>query len=336
MPKIKNYHINLWVTKKIRLIIAVAFLCIITAFFYVYEFPLNIDFFKAEIKDQFITIESVINKSNLRNKVIYGSNGWLFYFREVSTIVQRWNHNENNYKAFNIFNEHLKKTQTSLILVPVPNKAEIYSEKIFANSEFELMIRNKRRKFFRLFENSGIKTIDLFDLFMKTKEDSSLYYKTDTHWNSFGKMIAATEVSKCNFFSDLASSNLNAGILRDSTINMHGDLQNMLLDDQNADTVVVKMVVDSFRTLMPARNNSEILIIGDSFAGEQGKINANFGAYLSYLLHQSVDTKYSINSDGNKFVQYAQKSFNSYKIKPKIVVLVFSSRKLLWDMNSDY
>jgi len=230
----------------------------------------------------------------------------------------------------------LKKTQTSLILVPVPNKAEIYSEKIFANSKIELMIRNKRNNFFRQFEKSGIETIDLFDLFMIKKQDSSLYFKTDTHWNSFGKMIAATEVSKCNCFSDLAPSNLNAGILRDSTLNMEGDLQNILLDDQNADTVVVKMVVDNFRTLRPARNNSEILIIGDSFAGEQEKINANFGAYLSYLLHQSVDTKYSINSDGNKFVQYAQKIFNSYKIKPKIVLLVFSSRKLLWHINADY
>jgi hypothetical protein len=103
MPKINKFHINLWVTKQIGFIIAVAFLCIIImAFFYVYEIPLNIDFFKAEIKDQFITIESVTNKSNLKNKVIRGSNGWLFYFREVSTIVQRWNHNENNYKAFKL------------------------------------------------------------------------------------------------------------------------------------------------------------------------------------------------------------------------------------------
>ncbi len=80
------------------------------------------------------------------------------------------------------FHKQLEAGGIELILVPVPCKALVYSEKLGGPAEGRL--DTVHQEFYKLLAAEGVKVLDLADAFGKEKaKGPDLYCKTDTHWS---------------------------------------------------------------------------------------------------------------------------------------------------------
>jgi alginate O-acetyltransferase complex protein AlgJ len=80
------------------------------------------------------------------------------------------------------FHKQLEAGGIELILVPVPCKALVYSEKLGGPAEGRL--DTVHQDFYKLLAAEGVKVLDLADAFGKEKaKGPDLYCKTDTHWS---------------------------------------------------------------------------------------------------------------------------------------------------------
>ena len=134
-------------------------------------------------------------------KVMIGTNGWLFYNSEAagdSHSIDDYEGNvsftEQDLKNIESNLEHIqsglaKKGITFIVLV-APNKSSIYDEYLPANVRSKKGISRYDQLYERLKSNKQITSIDVKQLLLQHKNDGQLYYKTDTHWNSYGGFLA--------------------------------------------------------------------------------------------------------------------------------------------------
>lgn len=79
------------------------------------------------------------------------------------------------------------------LLVLAPNKHSIYKDKLPANLRYNG--ENNTDIIIKTAKNLGVKILDLRQVLIENKEQM-LYYKTDTHWNNKGALIAYNEIIK--------------------------------------------------------------------------------------------------------------------------------------------
>jgi len=86
--------------------------------------------------------------------------------------------------------DYLKSKGIGLLLVVVPNKESVYPEflpddikKINPTTHLDQI-----EEYFN--KNSDIRFLDLKPTFMAAKQTQQIYYKTDSHWNSYGAFLA--------------------------------------------------------------------------------------------------------------------------------------------------
>ncbi|MGH8017334.1 MAG: alginate O-acetyltransferase AlgX-related protein, partial [Opitutaceae bacterium] len=85
------------------------------------------------------------------------------------------------------FNRQLEGAGIALILVPVPPKAVIYPEHLFANFDEESVaggrIDEVHQVFYELLREQGVEVLDLVPAFLEAKETTQMFCKQDTHWS---------------------------------------------------------------------------------------------------------------------------------------------------------
>jgi alginate O-acetyltransferase complex protein AlgJ len=92
--------------------------------------------------------------------------------------------------------KHFNDKGIKLIYLPLPDKENIYSYMLPLNMKSKNNEVAIRKLYSRLLEE-GISTIDLYSLFTGgSTNDKFLYFKDDTHWNSYGVAIAAKATTK--------------------------------------------------------------------------------------------------------------------------------------------
>lgn len=138
-------------------------------------------------------------------KVLVGTEGWLYYKSEAVPD----GHSLDDYQgksplSHNQIDEivnNLTEIQTQLsqkniqfIVVVAPSKHTIYPEFLPDHIQ-ESPGETRFDQIIGEFENSESNPIlDLREPLMSKKEDKQLYYKTDSHWNSYGAFIAYEEL----------------------------------------------------------------------------------------------------------------------------------------------
>jgi hypothetical protein len=148
--------------------------------------------------------KSFFNTSS-SNQVVMGKDGWLFYslpnaphWDPIATYMglNRFSDDQLSFlvNKFVRFDQNLKEQGSEFILVIPPNKHTVYSEYlpglIRKNAKETRMAQLIRC----LKDNTDVKVVDLRDAFEKEHKQNQIYYKTDTHWNSYGAYIAYTEI----------------------------------------------------------------------------------------------------------------------------------------------
>lgn len=145
------------------------------------------------LRKAFVSINAyfeLIKGNNGANGIYLGKDGYL-----IEKPYERDNRLELNIDRINKFTEQVgKKT----VLVAVPSKGFIYSDKLPANS-MDYLDDEYCDKINSL-TDSNITVIDLRNAFKESADEIQLFYKTDHHWTADGAFVAYKEISKAEGF----------------------------------------------------------------------------------------------------------------------------------------
>lgn len=151
--------------------------------------------------------KSLFHASTKPNQVIIGKNNWLFYTSEndgVLNCITRKNHlTASDLKQFikTIYftDSILNARGIKYLKVVWPNKSSVYPEllptrvKWLKNQEL-----SKREQILEAKKSTEpqLPFLDLTPFFLAHKNDTPLYLRTDTHWNTWGAFLAYQELFK--------------------------------------------------------------------------------------------------------------------------------------------
>ncbi len=282
---------------------------------------------------------------NLGNeKVIVGKDGWLFFAGDYEYLInsgfltrERLHKRmltgvqPDPVKAILNFKEQLAERSIKLILLPVPVKPMIYSDKLCGNVG---PIQNiSWREFKEKLSAEGITVLDLSMMFHEMrKKGIEPYLKTDTHWTPEGMFCASAMLSEV-----IDGKKAKAVPEKAQTICNLGDIA-MMLNLPDCKKYFPFETIHNPVFSAKINRDSDILLLGDSFANifslDSMKWGANSGLAeaLSYHLERPVDA--ILRNDAGAF---ATRQLLSNELKrgrdrlagKKVVVWEFAIRELV-------
>jgi len=241
-----------------------------------------------------------------------GKDNWLFFRGEVAYLncgdMAFQAADKNPIPHLVEFGKFLKSKNISLIFVPVPNKSDIYFDRLPADNTpkdpYEI-VNPYARKFLRDLQNTGIEVIDLLPPFLAAKKEDAknkeaVYQRHDTHWTDRGLEIAAQliadRIKQYAWYPDVAKSAVKYSV-KDTMFMRQGDLVDKLAEiDKTAFPAVeiaAKQVHNPDGSLYKGANpDSPVMLIGDSFTGVFELVDckaAGVGAHVSALTGVPLD-----------------------------------------------
>lgn len=152
------------------------------------------------MKKYFTHIEYI----NLTNKYIEGIKPWLFYNdfgNDYLYYAGAKKYEEENIKNITKIIENnlnfCKKNKIKLILVVPPNKSTIYGE--YYNKNINKITDKENYLVLREIMHKNFPEEDVlffYDELQDAKKTNTLYFKTGTHWNSYGAYTAYNKIAK--------------------------------------------------------------------------------------------------------------------------------------------
>ncbi len=234
------------------------------------------------------------------------------------------------------FNQQLKDRGISLILVPVPPKAEIYPDKVAADLAAPAGDPDPAlAAFYDELRKQGVDVIDLASTFLanKASEHGAVFCKTDTHWSGAGCVLAAQVIAK-EVLSKLGTA-AAPGSMHPSAwkeISIDGDLDSMLEADARkpgAEKIFVRQLKDA----VTPDPNSPVLLLGDSHALVFHDFLAERAGLLDQLAAElnATPDRIAIRGSGATAVRIDlyRRSIKEpgYLAKKKVVVWCFTARE---------
>jgi alginate O-acetyltransferase complex protein AlgJ len=242
---------------------------------------------------------------------IEGKDGWLFFVKSLQYIlggdITRQAPEKNPLPHLLSFKNFLDSLNINLLFVAVPNKEEVYFEKLLPDSV--TIPRNQyinpfSRKFLHDLQNAGIEVIDLLPHFLKAKsEDSSftetVYQKQDTHWSYRGLQIAASLIAnRIRQYSWYGSYKEKTGyMLSDTSFRRLGDIVDRLPESKQIHYQPVELKAVQVKTsdgvpYKSLNSSAPLMLIGDSFTGVYESVDcksAGVGAHIAASTGIPVD-----------------------------------------------
>jgi alginate O-acetyltransferase complex protein AlgJ len=131
---------------------------------------------------------------NGRDGVIVGDDGWLFTGEEFKFYAAGDKGVQEKLELAKTAKETLDAQNIKLLVVLIPSKARIYSNKLGRYS-FPGYNQNLYDTFAEELENLGIPVVKLAGSFETAKVQQDVFLKTDTHWTLYGATLAAQETA---------------------------------------------------------------------------------------------------------------------------------------------
>ena len=281
---------------------------------------------------------------------VAGTDGWLFVTSELRmlSVGKFWGadaakvsrapkpEQADPLPAILDFNQQLKDRGISLIVVPVPPKAEVYPEKVAADLPAPSGDPDPALEtFYDELRKNGVDVIDLAPIFRANKagEHGPVFCKTDTHWSGAGCVLAAQEIARevrAKLGANASPAKIYASAWKD--ISIDGDLGSMLdasAKKPGAEKVSVRQLTE---TVLP-NPDSPVLLLGDShtlvfhdFLAERAGLLDQFAAELGY-----PPDRIAIRGSGATPVRIDlyRRSIKEpgYLAKKKVVVWCFTARE---------
>jgi len=277
-----------------------------------------------------------------------GCCGWLFFRKSFDYILAgdllRQPDRTNPLPKIVELRNYLARRDVELLFVAVPNKEEIYYDRIDSSIAQPAVpiVAPYGRKFLSDLQQSGVEVIDLLPLFLEAKSaDSSssepLYQLHDTHWSGRGVELAAQCIAgriKASAWYRQFDDTLSYTVA-ETLIVRPGDLAERLEPSRQhlypAQSMRVRRVFNPDNTpYLGNHPSAPVLLIGDSFTGvfelTDGK-SAGIGSHIAYRTRVPVDIV--TNWGGGPTVrQKMMRQRRKYIERKRVVVYLMVSRDL--------
>jgi hypothetical protein len=270
----------------------------------------------------------------MKNKVVSGSDGWLFYEPEL-TYIQKPLPRE-NIESIIGFDRTLREAGMALFVVPVPNKIDIYPER-FSAFPASHPVKTARQEFLKELETAGVRVVDLVPAFEAAKAAGcGVFDPFESHWTVLGMEVAGRVIAEhvAPFLDENNAGRCVSYTINDTVLKGKGDLIGRIGVDEKFTwySLPVHRVVCPDGSLYKDDRASKILILGDSYVNHGKWWNAHIGAQIARYLGRPTRTFFSLlaNTEGPCM----------YRLKPKvfpdrgIVIWVFSSRVLQYKLGT--
>ncbi len=240
--------------------------------------------------------------------VVSGTDGWLFLQQELRFLNSGpfWGEQakaasrakradaRDPTPAIVAFNQALAEKGVTLLLVPVPPKALIYSEYVPDADKGKVWGANIEQ-YYTILRDKGVRVLDLRQTFfsLKKKQDTPLYCREDTHWSGYGVTVAADEVAREIEQITAKGNTKYTADWRD--IQISGDLRQMLGDVEKKETIAIREIVDDGGRVPEPDPLSPVLVLGDSHVlvfhdgGDMYARGAGLSDQLAFSLARPVD-----------------------------------------------
>ncbi len=303
-----------------------------------------------------------------------GRDGWLFYrpgidaltgpgFLTPKTLARRARLGDETHappqpdpvKAIVEFRDQLAARGIALVVLPAPDKAAIYPEKLSRHYDGRQIIKNPSYdEFVRRLDEAGVLLCDTAPAVMASKRpDAPAFLATDTHWTPQGMAAAAQELAR--FIREhvpLPAGGTARFVRENKSVENLGDIAVMLKLPENQtfyrpETAVLDVVHLPDGGKWKADPNADILFLGDSFAnifslgGMGWGESAGLVEHVSALLERPVDTMLINDNGAHATRRQLSRELGGGKNRlagKKLVIWEFAARELAvgdWKLGLD-
>jgi len=230
-----------------------------------------------------------------------GKEDWLFFRKSVEYMLggdlAKQSDEKNPLPHLVDFKKYLEDHNVNMLFVVVPNKEEVYFEKLPTSvAPPKIPYANPySRKFLKDAQAAGIEVIDLLPHFLEAKQNDNdhseaVYQHQDTHWTNRGIQIAAKiiadRVKKYAWYSEIGDK--TNFMVVDTTFLRQGDIVQRIPQELQTNYPAVELeaqqVRDTENNLYKAGKTAPIMLIGDSFTGVYELVDcksAGIGAHIA-------------------------------------------------------
>ncbi|HEX2955540.1 MAG TPA: hypothetical protein VHO70_01840 [Chitinispirillaceae bacterium] len=276
-----------------------------------------------------------------------GMDGWLFFRKSFEYMLGKdytaQAPEKNPLPHLVDFNNYLKEKNVNLLFVIVPNKEEVYFDKINLSlpAPDVKYVNSYGRKILFDLQKAGIEVIDLLPQFIEERENDStgseyLYQLQDTHWTNRGLQIAAEmiadRIKQYSWYGEIEKSKF---IVKDTNFARLGDIVERLPEKNRLKYPAVRFqaqqVYTNESTLYNGNNaDAPIMLIGDSFTGVFESVDCKGAGVGAHIAHKTSIPVEIITSWGggplvrNKAMRVREKNLPN----KKLVVYMMVARDL--------
>jgi alginate O-acetyltransferase complex protein AlgJ len=281
-------------------------------------------------------------------KGLAGDDGFIFYRNELSMVIggdlTKQPAGKDPLPVIADFGKALAARGVDFLFVPVPNKIELFPERLEPkNASFTGGVVNPYgRKFLQDLAAAGVEPLDLLPSFLEERgrdkgAKEPLYQPQDTHWTHRGLELAAhlvaERIKQYPWYAEL-KKRPHRYALKDAAFTRLGDLHKNLPEPQKRrykpETLVGHQVVNADGSLYEDDPDSPIVILGDSFTGVYQLTDcehAGVSAHIAREIGYPVDLVMSYGGGPNVRQKLLRRGVEALASK-KLVVWMMTARDL--------
>ncbi len=301
----------------------------------------------------FETVRNYLHSYPPEQMAIRGEGEWLFFRNSFNYLLggdlNKQSFDKNPLPHILSFKEHMDKHNVNFLFVAVPNKEEIYFDKLSDSiTQPAVPIVNPYgRKFFADLQEAGVEVIDLLPAFLEAKDDDAnhtepLYQYHDTHWTKRGIQVAARIISnRIMEYSWYDKLDKRAYTINDTDFYRMGDIVDRLPESEQYDysptKLQAKRVYDNTGNPYRGNANDPILLMGDSFTGVFESVDcrsAGIGAHIA--AQSSVPVDIITSWGGGPLVRHRAMRARGKDLDAKRLVIYMMTARDLYDYSQNW
>ena len=281
-------------------------------------------------------------------KGLAGEEGFIFYRNELESVVggdlTKQPAGKNPLPVIADFARGLAAHGVDFLFVPVPNKVEVFPDRLEAKNASLVggIVNPYARKFLQDLAAGGVEAIDLLPAFLteraKDKEAREpIYQPQDTHWTDRGLELAAhlvaERIKQYPWYAQLQQHPRRFG-LKDASFTRLGDLHKNLPEPQKRrykpQPLLCHQVLNPDGTPYEDDPDSPIVVLGDSFTGVYELTDcehAGVSAHIAREIGYPVDLVMSYGGGPNVRGKLLRRGVEALA-KKRLVVWMMISRDL--------
>jgi hypothetical protein len=254
---------------------------------------------------------------NLNAFIFIGRDGWMFYRGELDYAILPWINVEKKLARLDAF---AKQNNVPLIIVPFPNKIDLYPEKLDERLRGARGLRQKYSCLFAAMKRDNVNVVELLDNYEKAMPSVPIYDPDEAHVTTEGLEIAARETVRRFFSAFYADSSGCLGKKNVPFLSIMAGKQNDDAEKRHID-IYYNSCSD---TLHPP---DTILVIGDSYCNYLEKDKGSYADLLMCWLgkHYQLKRNYKVNagfSQSGRIVELIKRHPHH-----KTIIWIFTARE---------